>query len=207
MMKIKKFGDQIDWAAKVVSAICLFAGCCTSICFIIVVFSVLLDNPGYMQLDEYSTITLGFVKLQPQLEYAAAYRTSGNTHTIRLMVGFLSLSILLFLYSYMAKTVRKIAKPLKESLPFDESVSKNMKKIGILVLVQGFLWEITEMYAEFTQFEAYDIAGLFDSQKIASCTLDYRFDLTFLFVALLFFGLSYIFQYGTQLQKFSDETI
>lgn len=206
-MKIKKFGNQIDRAAKCVSALCLFFGVCTSVCFIIVILAVLFDSSVFMQLDEYSTITLGFVKLQPQLEYAVAYRISGNTHTIKLMVVFLSSSILLFLYSYMAKTVRKIAKPLKESLPFDESVSKNMKKMGILVLVQGIVGEVTKMYVEFARFKDYDIAGLFDSQKIASCTLDYRFDLTFLIVALLFFGLSYIFQYGTQLQKFSDETI
>lgn len=207
MEKIKKFAVNVDRVAKVAAIIYFIAGVCAGIACFVVIIAALFDRDVFLQLDEYSRISLGYVKLQPQLEYAAAYRTSGDASIIRLIVSTLSLAVLCFLFYFMAKVVRKIVQPMKEAQPFEESVHKNLKKLGVFILLQGVVWELAKMYTEFIQYHEYQIASLFDSRKIASCTLDFRFDLTFLVAALVVFGLSYIFQYGTELQKFSDETV
>ena len=53
----------------------------------------------------------------------------------------------------------------------------------------------------------YNLIELFLSDKITGVSVTYSCDLSFLIYALVLFLMSFIFQYGSELQKLSDETL
>jgi len=53
----------------------------------------------------------------------------------------------------------------------------------------------------------YNLNELFLSDKITGVSVTYSCDLSFLIYALVLFLMSFIFQYGSELQKLSDETL
>ena len=53
----------------------------------------------------------------------------------------------------------------------------------------------------------YNLNELFLSDEITGVSVTYSCDLSFLIYALVLFLMSFIFQYGSELQKLSDETL
>ena len=53
----------------------------------------------------------------------------------------------------------------------------------------------------------YNLNELFLSDKITGVSVTYSCDLSFLIYALVLFLMSFIIQYGSELQKLSDETL
>ena len=53
----------------------------------------------------------------------------------------------------------------------------------------------------------YNLNELFLSDKVTGVSVTYSCDLSFLIYALVLFLMSFIFQYGSELQKLSDETL
>ena len=95
----------------------------------------------------------------------------------------------------------------KEGLPFDESISKNLKNLGILTLIGGGIWSVAKVIIDTTTFYAYRVSELFRPEIITHVELSISLDTTFLVIATVIFLLSYIFRYGAELQKLSDETL
>lgn len=100
-----------------------------------------------------------------------------------------------------------ILSPISEGQPFHDTIGANLKKLAILTIVLGVafnLFAIAELI--FATF-AYDLPGLLISKKITHVDINYTIDISFLIVSGILLLLSYIFRYGTELQKLSDETL
>lgn len=200
MDKLKKIANTLDSVAKIIFYVNIGAAILFLVIWIIIFGEVAKDSNA---LREYLVLTLGSVKLGivPELAPSVTY-----TNT-RFYAGMLMVFLLTFLMLYGVKIARKILKPMKEGLPFDESISKNLKNLGTLTLIGGGLWSITKLVIDTTTFKAYHISELFRPEIVTSVELSASLDTTFLLIAAVFFLLSYIFQYGAELQKLSDETL
>ena len=53
----------------------------------------------------------------------------------------------------------------------------------------------------------YHVSELFRPEKIAEVEMSFKMDWKFMIVASVIFLMSYIFKYGAELQKLSDETL
>ena len=115
--------------------------------------------------------------------------------------------VLCFLVIYAAKIARKILLPMKEGLPFDESVYKNFRKLGVFTLIGGGLISSGRVLIDTMSYRAYEVQNLFIRDKIIECRLEPQAHLEFILIAFVFFLMSYIFRYGAELQKQSDETL
>lgn len=120
-----------------------------------------------------------------------------------LIIGILGLA----LYILMIRSIRRILAPMKEGLPFSTEVAAGFKSLGRLTIVHGILNQFSTFFGAGFLAQAYDLSALFIGENIASVTTYHSFDFTFVITALIFFGLSYIFHYGTELQQLSDETL
>lgn len=200
MDKLKKIANTLDSVAKIIFYVNIGAAILFLVIWIIIFGEVAKDSNA---LREYLVLTLGSVKLGivPELAPSVTYTN------IRFYAGMLMVFLLTFLMLYGVKIARKILKPMKEGLPFDESISKNLKNLGTLTLIGGGLWSITKLVIDTTTFKAYHISELFRPEIVTSVELSASLDTTFLLIAAVFFLLSYIFQYGAELQKLSDETL
>lgn len=206
MEKIVRLANRMDECAKVVSYACLLGSGFAVLVGVYTGISTVFGN-RISFLTTAMAIHIGNIRVELSPEFVPEYVPSYEFACKRLFYGVLFLAIYLMMISYMAKIVRKILEPVKEARPFDMQVYKNMKKLGIWVLIQGVVWEITKAVIEVMTIGTYNIPALFDSEKIAGYSLEFSFNPTFLITAAVIFLLSYIFKYGAVLQTLSDETI
>ena len=162
----------------------------------------LLFEPNILS-GEPVTLSLGSVKVDV---WGADFLPPGLSK-VNFLVRALMFCVLCFLVIYAAKIARKILLPMKEGLPFDESVYKNFRKLGVFTLIGGGLISAGRVLIDTMSYRAYEVQNLFIRDKIIECRLEPRIDLGFILIALVFFLMSYIFRYGAELQKQSDETL
>jgi hypothetical protein len=128
----------------------------------------------------------------------------GTTYFLAgLVIGTLGIT----LYILMIRSIRSILAPMKEGLPFSAEVAAGFKTLGRLTILHGFLNQFATLFGTSYLARAYDLSALFVGENIASVSTYHNFDFTFVITALILFGLSYIFHYGTELQQLSDETL
>ena len=103
--------------------------------------------------------------------------------------------------------IRQILKPIAEEKPFDSIVSTNLRKLAKLSVFLGILCNIVILAEQFILVFSYDLRGLLLSDKIPAVDFNFEIDLSFLLSWGILMLLSYVFQYGEQLQQLSDETV
>lgn len=99
---------------------------------------------------------------------------------------------------------RKIIRPMKSGMPFEGSVSKRFKELGLLTIIYGVADNIFGILADASANKlALQLArqGIINDFSSTSFTLK----LTPFLAALVIYLFSYIFAYGEQLQAKSDE--
>jgi len=103
--------------------------------------------------------------------------------------------------------VREILRPMTEEKPFDSIVSTNLKKLAKLSINLGILGNIIILSEQIMSVFVYDLPGLLISEKITHVGGMFNVDLTFLIYWAILLLLSYVFRYGEELQRLSDETL
>ena len=129
---------------------------------------------------------------------SGSFQLSGTNDAVL----FLSAPVgwLLFLASegivlYGLHIFRLILQPMKQGKPFAESISKNLRRLGLIVLIAGGALSLANFIGQV----------YYVSSKLAVRTC--QLDLNVLIVAAILFLCSYIFRYGEELQRLSDETL
>jgi len=103
--------------------------------------------------------------------------------------------------------IREILRPMKEEKPFDSVVSTNLKKLAALSIHLGIFYNIIILSEQIIAVFVYDLPGLLISEKITHVGGMFHVDLTFLIYWAVLLLLSYVFRYGEELQRLSDETL
>ena len=174
-----------------------------------VVFIVLIGLAYVMDWDPefigtgYSSFDVGFLELEAAPGYGPdPWLVLGHA------AFTLAVSILLLLDGRRGiGYVRNILRPMTEEKPFDSSASVNLKKLAKLSIRIGILWNIIVLSESIVMVFVYDLPNLLLSEKISYIGSNFQVDLSFLIYWAILTLLSYVFQYGQQLQKLSDETL
>ncbi len=198
MEKMSKTAKVLGTIAKVLSVICLVCGCL----FIAASVAVLFLGDKIFTHSE-TKLVLDSVEFLIAPEFAPDLSSAKSALCIQLV----GVSVIAFFVSYMLDVVRRVFKPMSECRPFDESVSLNLRKLGFVTLIFGVLSQVIEMIAGSLYFTPEMISELFISEKITHISFEYEFETGFILAAVVIFLLSYIFKYGAELQKQSDETL
>lgn len=103
--------------------------------------------------------------------------------------------------------LRSILRPMKEGKPFDTAVSVNLRKLGVLIFIGGVSAYVLKTGLSSLFYRAFDVGTILNPETVTGYKMVYSFDLMWLIAGLLVFLLSYVFKYGEELQKQSDETL
>lgn len=198
MKKMKKAAGELAQLAKIGEVMWFGAGCL----MVLAALNVCFFEPNILS-GEPVTLSLGSVKVDV---WGADFLSPGLSK-VNFLVRALMFCVLCFLVIYAAKIARKILLPMKEGLPFDESVYKNFRKLGFFTLIGGGLISAGRVLIDIMSYRAYEVQNLFIRDKIIECRLEPQVHLEFILIAFVFFLTSYIFRYGAELQKQSDETL
>ena len=131
-------------------------------------------------------------------------------------MGSIKLSIIVMLVSalitcavawYCLKKLREIMIPMKDGRPFEAGVGSQIRRLAFTVLIGGGIAEVCRTVANAFEVKAYDLSKLFNPDVVKGISFDYDISLWFVIVALVLLFVSYIFRYGEDLQRESDETL
>ena len=174
-----------------------------------VVFIVLIGLAYVMGLDPefigtgYGSFDVGFLELEAAPGYGPDPWLILGHGAFTLAVG-----ILLLLDGRRGiGYIRGILQPMIEEKPFDSCASTNLRKLAKLSIRLGILWNIISVSEQIVMVYVFDLPGLLCSDKISHIGGMFKVDLSFLICWAILVLLSYVFQYGQQLQQLSDETL
>ena len=103
--------------------------------------------------------------------------------------------------------LQKIFQPMAEGQPFHDQIAPSIRKIAWLHMIFAFLNQIISSVVSVLTFHALNMETLLRSPSVAAVGLDLEFNCNFLLTFGLLLLLSYVFEYGQELQKLSDETV
>ena len=198
MEKMIKTAKNFDTMASATYWVCII---CAGLIAIGAVIAALVPDSFF----ESVTTSLIFGPVQVELTQGASM--SVESSRFRLVAGLIITDILVLAGCYAAKVVRRILKPMVEGKPFEQSVSKNLKKLALISLIAGGFSEISLAAVTAITHNYYRLSQLFNPDMVANVTSEYRIDLWFVVVFCILQLASYVFRYGEELQQLSDETL
>lgn len=158
-------------------------------------------NPDVTFSEGYLSVEVGSVSVMFQDELSLSNRQ------ILVHVWIISLFALgsgLILYAILLRA-GKILTPMMDGNPFHASVAHNIRHIGILLLIFDIVQQISQFAISVYASSLIRQHVLSDGSLIISD--HFQLNLTGVLVFFVLLLVSYVFQYGTQLQQLSDETL
>lgn len=173
------------------------------ICVLIVLSIANHIDPNTVIGTELNIVDIGPLSIELMEEY-----TPGNDAILRYawVYGVLYALIAAAVYVGLGY-VQKILAPIAEGNPFHPETAVHLKKLAYLSLVLGLVNNVGEIVGTSISLRSFQLDKLFGSDMIQSITVNYEIDLGFVIVFLVIMLMSYIFSYGAELQKLSDETL
>lgn len=120
-----------------------------------------------------------------------------------------SVEVLLFAANlFLIGIFHKLLKPMVNGQPYDGTVSRMLKKLGIACIligaVKNVIWLLQDMSAYITLEE---IKWMFAPGVVEQTVIHAGFNLGLVYVGVLILILSLVFRYGEELQIQADETL
>ena len=103
--------------------------------------------------------------------------------------------------------LQTILKPMAAGQPFHDQIAPAIRKIAWLHMISAFLTQVTSCTVASFTFRLLNVSELLVNEAISGAALDVQFDGSFIITFGILLLLSYVFEYGQQLQKLSDETV
>ena len=194
--KIDIFFRIIDVMLKIAFVVCL-------VCVVIVAAAVMFNLPDEMVGTVDQLLDVGNLTFH----IAEGYVPELGSMLLQNALLCALTAVICFVAIVCVKTIRGILAPMKAGKPFASEVSKNLRKLGWLGLVICLLGQVLENVSLLTAASTMRLESLLVSDKITHVDINISFDLGVLIVPAVFFLLAYVFKYGEELQKLSDETL
>ena len=200
MEKLMKTSKTVDTILKVVYKIMQVAGIILLVSIGICIIAQFVDKLPMAELTSVSVSDVELIFKEPML-------IDSSKAVIEMVVTLVVALLVLGITCYMIKLLRKVLAPMMVGQPFDGTVSKNIKKLGIAVIVNGLAIDVVESVMSSMAFYMYDIAELILSDNISKIMVNSEVSLDSILVGVLVIMLSHVFHYGEQLQQQADETL
>lgn len=200
--KMMKTANIVDKILKILQVAMVAAECLlllAGICMIVFKDTIASHT-------EYITDILSFGPLTLSTAHGAALTDPSLLAKSQLVIGIL-FGILVVIAWFGIRLLRQIVRPMKNGEPFYAGISKSLKKLAIFVVAAGVVNQVFTIIASGMMLSACDFDKLLNTQVVEKYTLNHSLDLSFIAVAAVLFLLAYVFRYGEELQRESDETL
>jgi len=173
------------------------------ICVMALLTVVSIVDPDAVIGEDFEKVDLGPVTIELAEEYAPDNRAVLTYAWIYVVLGIVSAAVIWYAFGQ----VRRILQPMKEGDPFRSEVCEAIRRIGYVTIALGVVQNIAGVIETYNAIRHFGLDRLVQGGQIRSVTANYTVDLSFLIVFSVFLLLSYIFHYGAELQRLSDETL
>ncbi len=202
--KFMKIANNLDTVFKILQIILLLCLILLCVCYVIII-------AGYMISPELTLKAMESASFEVIISDLSIGLLSDGLDTDKILVydflSYISVAVSVCFLYIGVKYIRKILSPIKEGLPFQENMAKTIKKFAVFVLIFGVIDNICSFILEYFVIHGFDIIHLLKGEQISSISISYSLNFDFIIVYFVIMLLSYVFQYGIELQKLSDETL
>ena len=197
MEKMSKIAKNLGILLNVAYQVCRAAVCVLLVCMIVLPFA------GASMIEGGSfSLELGCVNL-----IMANSVVSAENMVLRVELGMAYTAAVLTVVCYLLKLVRGVVKAMEEKRPFDGTVSAQLRKLSLAALIGGGVLSAAKLAGEMALSATYDFSTLFLNEKIVAVQTEYALDMNFILAFAVLYLLSFVFRYGEELQRQSDETL
>ena len=195
MKKIEKISNVIFIILKTLQVISVVIAILCAVLLIVELFCHSLSTG--------ISIDLGYVTLDVADGIIPEMLNSQMFLIFVLIAGIVILGVVFMILQLLCK----IFDPMRKGRPFEKSVSSNLKKIALLVLCGGTVWEVLKNMIIVYVTKAIDITEILLNEYIVNVNVDVNFNAVYIIFAILLWLIAYVFEYGAMLQQESDETL
>lgn len=194
--KMIKTAKALDTVFKILKGIILI--CAAIFVAILGIFTIVnFVAPHSMIVKDFSLVYMG-----PRISELTGEMTHDNSgFLIYAWIMVAAAIAIIFVVCYAISIIRKILAPMTQGNPFHPSVGKEIRRLAFASLIIGIIRNIMGV-VETLNLHIFLLHGPAESN-----TANFLFDLSFLMIFFTLLLMSYIFQYGEELQKLSDETL
>ena len=153
MEKLMKTSKTVDTILKVVFKILQVAGI---IIFVGVGICLVAEALGQLPPAELAAVSFGDVELrftEPQIVDNSFMAFEMGTTMIMVLIA-------ITVTCYLIKVLRKVLVPMIKGQPFDGTVSKNIKKLGIVMIAGGLIMDILGRIPEEDEHPVVEFQGV-----------------------------------------------
>ena len=203
MEKLKKTAVVIDTILKVVFIIVI-----VGLVFLVVSsIAMLAIGPMNIENGRFTYKLFGANIVIADAEELAGISLNGYQLASGVLMAMVGSAVGMAIVLVGIKMLREIMAPMKEGGPFVEGISLKMRNFGIFVLIAGVIGNIIEL-AMWHIAQEILLKAVIPEVYTHELKLNFEYvvDGGYIVFALFIFLLSYIFKYGEELQRQSDET-
>ena len=196
--KMVKVAGSLHTLAKVAGEIFkAFAIVCIVFTVLVAVFGEKVYVPGTVSLD------LDYVKIH----LAEEYQVVTGLMKVYTILGLIAGCGLCFLLQHVMRLTLEILAPMKEGRPFEASAPESLRKIALWVLIGGAALQVVGIVERVILVQAFPMDAIFASAAVGKVEYVFGMDFGFMVLGAVILLLSYVFSYGKELQRLSDETL
>ncbi len=160
-------------------------------------------NPNSVIGSDFNIVHIGPL----MLELAEEYAPNNNAILIYCWIVAAEAAAIIGVLCYSLGVIRKILAPMTQGNPFHPAVGKEIRKLAFASLAIGIIQNIMSVAEVLNVLNIFDLNALIQDSQVNSITSNFHLDLNFIVVFFVLLLISYIFHYGEELQKLSDETL
>lgn len=201
-MKMIKTAEKLDKFFKVMQRVTAIS-MVVVVCVMAVLTVVNITNPAAVIGEDFERVDLGPVTIELAEEYAPDNHTILRYAWIYVALGVVSAAVIWYAFGQ----ARRILRPMKEGDPFRADVCEAIRRIGYVTIVLGVVQNVAGVIETHNAIRHFGLDRLVQGGQIRSVTANYTVDLSFLVAFFVLLLISYIFRYGAELQRLSDETL
>ncbi len=203
MEKLKKTAKVLDVIAKAVRWICIILSALALAALIAALIGGIQSEPA--ETGPGVTLSLGMLRLK----LSGPAPKNGNALAPAAAVSVITVCAIaaLMVLAWEAHILHRVLSPMREGRPFDGRISKYLRTLGWVSLVQAVIFSVVSSVGNYVIFTSLDLMALFNRTLVTDYTVNIRFEAGYLLIPVAFFLLSWIFRYGEELQRQSDETL
>ena len=198
--KMMKTAKALDTLFRIARKIALIALIVLAIA-VVTITIVHLVNPDAVIGTDFGSLDVGSVTFEMTPEAAPSNR---QVLVLTWIISLFAAGCGLILYDILGRA-GKILEPMKEGNPFHPMVANNIRRIGILILVLDLVQQFTDF--ALSLYANHFIREMLPADASVFIESNLQPSLTGVLVFFILLLVSYVFQYGAQLQQLSDETL
>ena len=142
-----------------------------------------------------------------ELELTDSALPAASIQRGRIAIGLAVIALICGFGSYVLRDVTLLLAPIADGRPFESGVSTRLRKLAILTLIGGAAIQLLQSLGDLLLTNAYHLTELFKEGMVQDVSVNFQFNFAFFFVAMFIGLLSFVFRYGEELQRESDETL